>query len=194
MPRRSSARSHSITSQESYGTVMITDLAADVPVNTVYEEEDQPETKEATNLAYDAHMDGEVTSQTSYDPSQKSNGAGISKGVILNAVQFGLNESKGKGDEKSIPMTTSLQIPEVRQPVKEPSGFKDMSLGRKVAFGFSFLPSILFVLCFSVILPCKPPKPCIHEVWRVELNNTGNYTSLFSSSNSQICMIEEHFI
>lgn len=182
MPRRSSARSHSITSQESYAAVMIADVVADVPVDTVMEEDEQPQTKEATNLAYDTHLDGEVPSPTPNDASQKSNGAGISKGVILNAVQFGQTESKTKGDEKGIPMTTSLQVPEIKQPEKQPNGFKDMSLGRKVAFGFSFLPSIFFVLCFSVILPCNP-KPCIFEAWRVELNNTEFTTGLEAPDN-----------
>lgn len=170
---RPNARSPSITSQESYSAVMITDMIADVNVNP--ELEGTPKsTKEETNLAFDGHMDGEVkSSPLEVVDSTKINGSGISKGVILNAVQFNSNDSKKTFDKTSVQLTAPLAVPTMIQPVSEPKGFKDMTLKRKIAFGFSFFPSIFFVLCFAVILPCKVPKQCVEEAWIVTFNNTG---------------------
>lgn len=172
---RPNARSPSITSQESYSAVMITDMVADVNVNPELEGSTKS-TKEETNLAFDGHMDGEVKSSSLEDvDSTKINGSGISKGVILNAVQFSSNDSKKTFDEKPMQLASTLAVPTMTQPVPKPKGFKDMTLKRKIAFGFSFLPSIFFVLCFAVILPCKVPRQCVEEVWIVTFNNTGKH-------------------
>lgn len=172
MPRPS-ARSASITSQESYSAVMITDLVADVPISTECEPDSAKTTKEATNFGYDGHMDGEANcSIQDRSANSKANGPGISRGVILNAVQFGQNNTSTKIDEKPMQMTASLPVPTLTQQTPEPKGFKDMSLQRKIAFGFSFLPSILFVLCFAVILPCNVPRPCVEEAWITSFDYT----------------------
>lgn len=200
MPKQN-ARSPSLTSQESYSAVIIADLVAEVQVP----EEKGPQatipksTKEETNLGYDGHLDGESgpatvnpdTKQINLS-SMKANGAGISKGVILNAVQFGQSEPNGKGDDKVIQLTNALSIQTLTQPPPEPSGFKDMSILRKIAFGFSFLPSIMFVLCFAIILPCNVPKPCVETIWIRTLNNTVPTSSLETAQNVVFTVLEEN--
>lgn len=181
-----SARSPSLTSQESYSAVIIADLVAEVPIVPEHELDAAKMTNTRTNLAYDGHIDGEAsptvnTTDSDNKKNMRTNGAGISRGVILNAVQFGQQEAKSKFDEKPMQLTSPMSVQVLMQPIPEPHGFKDMSIGRKIAFGFSFLPSIFFVLCFAIILPCNVPKPCVDEVWLISLNNTGNFTKFIFS-------------
>lgn len=181
---RPNARSPSLTSQESYSAVIITDLIADVPVNPEADQGNKKKMKDETNLAFDGQLEGDVKNSVMNGmDSPKANGAGISRGVILNAMQFGQNDLKNKIVEKPMQMTAPLPAPTVTQPTSESKGFKDMSIQRKIAFGFSFLPSILFVLCFAVILPCNVPKPCVEQSWIATFNNTGKYVHDISIIN-----------
>lgn len=180
-------RSLSVSSQESYSAVMITDLVADVPIDPETVKSAEKPVKEENNLAYDRYLDGEtkspVTDGVAPTSSPITNGGGIGRGVILNAVQFGQPDIKAKSEEKSIQMSATLPVPALPQQISESKGFKDMSFSRKVAFVFSFLPSVLFVLCFAVILPCIPPKPCVEEVWMKTYNNTEQLSRLQISQN-----------
>lgn len=188
------ARSQSLTSQDSCSAVIIADLIADVPVQLDTPPKKVKASKEETNFGFDGHLDGEtspavvsVETEVANKSSMKTNGASISKGVILNAVQFGKTESNGKVDEKPIQLTNDLSV---TQPTPVPSGFKDMSVLRKMAFIFSFLPSILFVLCFAVILPCNVPIPCVEELWHTSFPNAESTSSLVITPNVAFTLSE----
>ncbi|XP_035230179.1 uncharacterized protein LOC118202135 [Stegodyphus dumicola] len=190
MPK-TSARSLSLTSQESYSAVIIADMVAEVPIHPeseiIQRRSSAMKSKEETNFGYDGQMDTEnmppatvkldamVTVNLKPD---RTNGGGISKGVLLNAAQFAPTDSKLKINQKienQIPLNLPTQAPDAVKTSPTPSGFSDMSISRKIAFGFSFLPSILFVLCFAVLLPCENytgPQPSVQEQWSITLNET----------------------
>ncbi|GFT99215.1 uncharacterized protein NPIL_535081 [Nephila pilipes] len=142
--------------------------------------------KESVNIAYDDQTDTTPPAVVSVEDMEtvnlghaRVNGTDISKGVILNA-QFGDFNNKTDylaATEKSIEMNNAHQPPppvaETKKETKSSSvEFSQMSLPRKIAFVFSFLPSIMFVLCFAVILPCEQKLPCVEEMWFHALNDT----------------------
>ncbi|XP_054708580.1 uncharacterized protein LOC129218363 [Uloborus diversus] len=186
-----SARSPSLTSQESCSAVIIADLVADVPIvddsHIINRRPSGPKDKKDAKHGYNGPAEEtfspavvNVGSMETVNMQSARNGGGISKGVILNATQFGPAETRLKLDsekkEKDIALSpvSPMQVSQVPESTKEDimSGFSEMSLSRKIAFGASFLPSILFVLCFAVILPCQKPVPCIEEKFRLILNDT----------------------
>ncbi|GIZ03582.1 uncharacterized protein CEXT_22211, partial [Caerostris extrusa] len=83
-------------------------------------------------------------------------------------------------------MNNTAQVGEVKKEAKEnvATSFREMSIFRKTAFIFSFLPSIMFVLCFAVILPCEKKVPCIREMWSQTLNYTRVTTDIKFTSES----------
>lgn len=135
-------------------------------------------------------------------PLERKKSNGLSKGVILSAMNFGGSydlkcdpkENKEKAASKDQELSeNSSKTPKAVEAATETSGKasddekgdekKKMSLPRKIAFGFSFLPSVMFVLTFAVILPCEEyqlPGSCVKNKWSFILNQTeiGAYTSL----------------
>ncbi|CAL1270681.1 unnamed protein product [Larinioides sclopetarius] len=204
MPRQNAARSMSLTSQESYSAVIIADMVAEVqspPENpdivkgrknsskleNGVDVSSSAGKKVEVNLGYDGQTDTTKPAVVNVDlmDSNRANGTDISKGVILNA-QFGSLNKKADNliTEKSIEMNNALpaQASDAKKESKVSTDFKHMSGPRKVAFIFSFLPSIMFVLCFAVILPCEKKLPCIQEMWSLTLNDTEITTRLQLSS------------
>ncbi|GBM33115.1 hypothetical protein AVEN_9653-1 [Araneus ventricosus] len=211
MPRQSAARSMSLTSQESYSAVIIADMVAEVQSppehpdigkgrkNSAKLENGVDVTaakKVGVNLGYDDRTDATpaaVVNVGTMDAvnvnSNRANGTDISKGVILNA-QFGPLNQKADNlvTEKSIEMNNAHTAQDAKKETKAevPTDFKHMSGPRKVAFIFSFLPSIMFVLCFAVILPCEKKLPCIQEMWSLTLNDTGKF--IFNALSSKFIL------
>ncbi|KAF8787937.1 hypothetical protein HNY73_009485 [Argiope bruennichi] len=207
MPRQNAGRSMSLTSQESYSAVIIADMVAEIPNPPEQPDIEQgrknsaklenatssPARKDGVNLGYDDQNELTPPAVVNVDSmdinvnSNRANGTDISKGVILNA-QFGPLDKKADNfiTEKSIEMNNAqpVQASDAKKEPKAevPTDFKHMSGPRKVAFIFSFLPSIMFVLCFAVILPCEKKLPCIQEMWTLTLNDTEITTRLQLSS------------
>lgn len=200
MPKQNVGRSLSITSQESYSAVIIADLVAEVPTEVDHPEstgsrqnsmkrgsnrKNSSTKKDEINLGYDEQTDASPPAVVNVEDMEtvnlgpaRANGTDISKGVILNAQFADLNNKTDylATTEKSIEMNNTHQSPPppVTDAKKETVAveFGQMSLPRKVAFVFSFLPSIMFVLCFAVILPCEQKLPCVQEMWFHALNDT----------------------
>lgn len=192
MPNKDNVgRSLSITSQESYSAVIIADLVAEVQDQaspsadrkTAVQRSNSARSevlrsrkggkKDETNLAFDGHQTSVV------DVEGKTNGTmDITKGVILNTdhTKLGGDYLNGAGG-KAIELQDAGQGKADAKKVDTAASFKDMSVLRRVAFAASFLPSIMFVLCFAVILPCHKKVPCIEEMWAASLNNTGKWFS-----------------
>lgn len=187
MPNKDNVgRSLSITSQESYSAVIIADLVAEVQDQsspsadrkTAVLRSRKGGKKDETNLGFDGHQTAVVDVE-----SCKTNGTtDITKGVILNTdhTKLGGDFLNGAGG-KAIEMQDAAvgQGKADAERVDVAASFKDMSVLRRVAFAASFLPSIMFVLCFAVILPCHKKVPCIEEMWVAALNNTGKFCFLF---------------
>ncbi|GFQ87808.1 uncharacterized protein TNCT_328701 [Trichonephila clavata] len=143
--------------------------------------------KDEINLGYDDQTDPSPPAVVNVENMEtvnlgpaRANGTDISKGVILNAQFADLNNKTDylATTEKSIEMNNTHQPPPppvtgVKKETKSVAvEFSQMSLPRKTAFIFSFLPSIMFVLCFAVILPCEQKLPCVQEMWFHALNDT----------------------
>lgn len=132
-------------------------------------------------------------------PLERKKSNGLSKGVILSAMNFGGSydlkdpkETKEKAASKDQEMSENVSVSpkameaaaetNAKTPEEEKGEKKKMSLQRKIAFGFSFLPSVMFVLTFAVILPCeeyKLPGGCVKNRWSLIFNQT-EIASFFS--------------
>lgn len=209
MPR-SSLRSPSITSTESYSAMIIADLVAEVPVaqNEGHNHEVKRRGSTPKSLKKVKKNLGKEESTENRSPVDLAAGrsnSDVSKGVLLNVVHFGqandaqwvpFQKEDKTTDLKSKAMFISMSdLPDGSKSAPVPVGVEDsqMSIPRKIAFGFSFLPSILFVLCFSIILPCEKPELCVQETWSRILNGSGITSPLQNSTDILFTFSKENF-
>ncbi|KAG8189124.1 hypothetical protein JTE90_028663 [Oedothorax gibbosus] len=186
MPKDNAARSLSITSHESYAdAAVIADLViqeglspASVRKSNDVQRSDSNRSNvsrrkgmktDQINLAFDGHQ-----TTVDMDSMDKSNGTtDIGKGVILNAQFDNHKDFMNGGNGKAMELQDAgVPKSDAKAKLDAPVSLKDMSVLRRIAFAASFLPSIMFVLCFAVILPCQKKMPCIEEIWTTTLDNT----------------------